>query len=65
MTERLIQRIELSDDVQRALAESEDVDEAFRLMDVAADFYQEHGEPMTLEAALAKIREIAAGIEAL
>lgn len=48
MTQRLIQRVELSDEVQRAVASSEDLNETYHLLESAAEFYEQHGRPMTL-----------------
>lgn len=55
----------LSDDVQRAVADSEDIDEAYALLNAASDNFLETGRPMTLEEALATIHGVARQIETL
>lgn len=59
------QSVILSDDVQRAVDDSDDLDEVFALLNVATDHYVQTGQPMTLEAAIAEVHRIAAQVEAL
>jgi hypothetical protein len=65
MANSRVERFILSDDVQKAIAESEELDESYRLLNVAADYYRQYHEPMTLEAALTEMRRLSAQIEAL
>lgn len=63
--QRLIQRIELADDVQRAVAESEDINEAFMLLDAAASGFEREQRPITLAEALEILRGVSRQIESL
>ena len=47
-TSSVAQRVELSDEVQRAVAQSDDLNEAFALLEAASEFYRRHQRPMTM-----------------
>jgi hypothetical protein len=57
--------LELSEEVRHAIDAEEDINEAFALLNAATDYYVREQRPMPLDEALATIRQVAAGIEAL
>ncbi len=57
-------RVELTEEVSQAIQEAAP-DAAFALLNVAADYYERTHEPIPLDEALAKVKEISVGIEKL
>lgn len=60
-----VTHVSLSDEVERFVVNHEDIDESFAVLNAATDYAIEHGEPMTLEQALATIHSVARKTETL
>lgn len=58
-------KYQMTEEVERAVVQADDLDEAQALLKVAREHYEVTGAPITMDEAIATLHRVAAGIEAM